>query len=461
MNSLHHPTIGHLNGQTILRWRWPIALVSAAWTVVAEVLEHQTLDVHFVAEILLYGGLMPVGIWWLLTQLARHLSRRTALQHELDRHQHISQQLARYQDRDELARFIARFPATILPVSQATLFQYDYLKAQLELMADWHSDARQRTTVPAESIAIQGQNVCPMCRMGALHWAADCPFVTDRSEAAARHYCVPLTHDKLLVGLLRLRFAKDVSPPVDQLDLLNALIPQMVLALALSIARPQRLVQVQAEARSDERRHVAYELHDSLAQHLSYLHLSLDRLSAEVGQGPDEALHQELSGLREIAAEAYRQVRDQLAILRAQQTADLIQSLRHYTQLVSQRSRVRVTLVARGESARVPAGLHSHVFSLVRESLNNVQRHARAYEAQVGVFWNDDLLIVVVTDDGVGFNPAAHPAPDHHGLAMLRERIGRLNGQLHIHSAPNRGTRLFFYLPLDHHSREAAGPRTT
>jgi signal transduction histidine kinase len=264
-----------------------------------------------------------------------------------------------------------------------------------------------------------------------------------------------LVYDNLLIGVLRMQFRADALIDQGQLHFLNAVAPRIALALAMSIAGPQQLMQAKAEARSDERREVAHELHDSLAQHLSYLHLSLDRLSVEAEQVHDESLRQELGGLREIAAEAYHQVRDQLALLRARQNADLIQSLRYYTQVVSQRSRVRVSFVTRGEPVQLTDGLPSHVFGLVRESLNNVQRHARAYEAQVVLFWSEDLLIVAVTDDGVGFDPAAQFEPDHHGLTMLRERIASLHGQLHIHSAPHHGTRLFFYLPLDQNVTKA------
>ncbi len=218
------------------------------------------------------------------------------------------------------------------------------------------------------------------------------------------------------------------------------------------------MTQLQTQARLDERRHLAYELHDSLAQHLGYLHLALDRLTIDEPL-PTEILRQELISLREVSGDAYRQVRDQLTLLRAQHGTDLVQSLRSYVQVVAHRSQIRITLATFGQPPTLPAGLHAHAFGLVRESLNNIQRHANAYEAQVILYWDDDLLIVAVTDDGVGFDPTTLRTPEHHGLTMLHERVGSLNGQLHIHSARNRGTQLDLLLTT--RSQLVCGQRRT
>ena len=256
-----------------------------------------------------------------------------------------------------------------------------------------------------------------------------------------------------------LEFPAGVSIDREQLAFLNSMAPRIALAFATSITRPQVATQAQTLARLDERRKLAYELHNSLAQHMSYLHLGLDRLVADDEDLPPDAVRQELQNLREVASEAYQEVRDQLAVLHSYEGADLIRSLARYTQRMTRRSRIRVSLVTHGDPTQLPAGLHSHVFGLVRECLNNVQKHAQAYESQVMLFWAEDLLVVTVTDDGVGFDATAARSPEHHGLAMLRERTAQFNGQLHIHSAPQRGSRLIFYLPLVQASTEAARAR--
>lgn len=425
--------------QLLRRWRWWFAIVCGVSGVLIEWLEHR-LELHVdLIELAGYGVVLPILIWWLMTHLADALADRAGTVASHTRRQAILDQLDKHHGWPELVKFIVRLPADLLPLSQARLYTYDHLRAEFQLAAD-------SNFLVWSAVQASNQSVCKACQHTSQpHY-----------QPGFKEYCQPLVYDNLLIGVLRLQFRAGALVDQGQLHFLNDIAPRIALTLALSIAQPQRLMQAQAEARTDERRQVAYELHDSLAQHLGYLHLSLDRLSAEVDHGRDDGLCQELGGLREIAAEAYHQVRDQLAVLRSRHNADLIPSLNYYTQLVAQRSRVRVSFVTRGEPVRLTDGLTAQVFGLVRESLNNVQRHARAYESQVVLFWGEDLLIVAVTDDGVGFDPAVLHSPDHHGLAMLRERVASLRGQLHIHSAPNRGTRLFFYLPLDQDLTKAA-----
>ncbi len=441
-NLLKLTTPSQSGGQLLRRWRWWVALACGISGVFIEWLE-QRLELHIdLIELAGYGLVLPIVIWWLMTHLADALADRANTAASHTQHQAVLAQLDKHHGWQELIRFAVRLPGDLLPVSQARLYTYDHRAAQFELVAD-SNNLYHSTQTPDHA-------VCKAClNTPQPHY-----------QLGFKEYCQPLVYDNLLIGVLRLRFRTDALIDQGQLQFLDLIASRIALALAMSIAQPQRLMQAQAEARTDERRQVAYELHDSLAQHLSYLHLSLDRLSTEAEQLLGDGLCQELGGLREIAAEAYHQVRDQLGLLRSRQNADLIQSLHYYTQRVSQRNRLRVTFVTCGEPLKLTDGLQSQIFSLVRESLNNVQRHAQAYEAQVMLFWSEDLLIVAVTDDGVGFNPAAPSQPDHHGLAMLHERATSLNGQLHIHSAPKRGTRLFFYVPLDHQFAAVPHSRT-
>lgn len=426
--------------QLLRRWRWWVALACALLGYLVEQLEHQ-LELHLdTFEILAYSLILPFTIWLIITWLARALAERSRVVAAQAQQQLILEQLDKRTGWDELTQFVFHLPADLLPVKHARLYTYDHTTAGFQLAGEWA--AVKSTAMPEPDYATC--KTCLATRMPHKH--------PDRTD-----YCQPLIYDGLLIGVLRAQFHSDRVIDERQLQFLNSIAPKLALALAMCIAQPQRLTQAQSEARHDERRQLAYELHDTLAQNLGYLHLSLDRL-AEEGDAPrGELLQQELTALREIAADAYHQVRDQLTWLYSQQSADLIKSLRYYTQLIERRSRVRVSFVTHGEPANLAPGIPMQIIGLVRESLNNVQRHACAYEAQVVLYWSEDLLVVAVVDDGLGFNPLDQLAPSHHGLTMLRERVDRLGGQLHIHSAPNLGTRLIFYVPLDQNSARVTG----
>jgi signal transduction histidine kinase len=79
-------------------------------------------------------------------------------------------------------------------------------------------------------------------------------------------------------------------------------------------------------------------------------------------------------------------------------------------------------------------------YRVLRETLRNVTRHADAATAHVSLRVRDGDLVVVVADDGAGFDPAV-PAPDgHFGLRLLEDALEHVGGRLWITSTPHRGT---------------------
>ena len=78
----------------------------------------------------------------------------------------------------------------------------------------------------------------------------------------------------------------------------------------------------------------------------------------------------------------------------------------------------------------------------------NVARHAQACQAWVCVTEKDELLVIEVRDDGVGFESTVISRQGHYGLIGLRERARLLGGQLTIISAPGKGTCMHVFLPV-------------
>ena len=88
-----------------------------------------------------------------------------------------------------------------------------------------------------------------------------------------------------------------------------------------------------------------------------------------------------------------------------------------------------------------------------KEALNNVVRHAEASEVRLRIQVEDGELIISVTDNGRGLQPATETAPGMDGLANMRERMSVLGGRCEIRSAPAQGTTVLFgvRLPDDNH----------
>lgn len=431
--------------RTILRWRWFILLISSSAIFIFELLEHRALNVHVALEIFIYGLTVPVATWFLLTLLARHMVQHASLSNDFEQHRRLSRQLARYQDRRELARFITRFPGTILPVDRVTLFQYDYLQTRMEFLDQWSVDGRFDKPPAYAPPTADAPYAWQLTHAPDLHQACVCPLMGDASEEhIGRCFCLPLVYDHLLVGLLRLQCSPGQTLSDRHKHFLNAISPHVALALALSIAFPKQMT----EARHRERRRLAYDLHDSLAQQIGYLHLTLDRLAGDDRLEATSWLRAELDRLREVADASYHQVRDDLNLLRNQSDTDLAQALDEYILLIKPQVAFETSMHVSGTPMPLGPLTRHQVISMIQECLNNIQKHARARHASVELTWRTHHLDLTVSDDGVGFDPSVAPGPGHYGLSMLHERVRDLHGEMQITSGLESGTCISFIIPL-------------
>lgn len=448
MTAQAHRPLKLLRAQWLLRGRW---LIVAAWlmvTIVLEVLEGHALDAHFLIEVIMYGAVLPAGAWLLITSLATAWQRHSQHEAILEFREQVLGRIAELHNYEALARYLVSFPADILPVGYAALHVYNHREARLEPVTFWTS------ILTLDLIAARRPDPLAVCRDCLLKKPPLKPAANWCHQAACRlieqdpsSYYLPLLYDGLLVGVLNIAPKAGSTFAKEQLGLLNSLARNMALALILAIAQRRQTDQVRSEARADERRRLSHDLHDSLAQELVYLHLELDRLAAS--HDLTDPLRARLSQLRDVAETAYDQVRHNLAGLRLWQHATLVEAVAELAQSARDRSGLDIEVVERGEAARLPADRAQAIFDLVVEALNNVRQHARARQVGVTIDWSATALTVTVADDGIGFEVNGQPRPGHHGLALMREAVSVLRGQLGVDSRPGEGTRLQICLPIN------------
>jgi two-component system nitrate/nitrite sensor histidine kinase NarX len=217
--------------------------------------------------------------------------------------------------------------------------------------------------------------------------------------------------------------------------------------LAQTVARHIGAAMAAAEARDEHRRlalmeersAIARELHDSLAQALSYTQIQLARLSrllAAPAQDPTRAQARVVAQqLREGVSNAYRQLRELLTTFRLQLNGrGLGPALAEAAADFSARSGVPVQLDDELAGTELSANEQIHVLQIVREALANVEHHAQARRAWVALRQAADgggTVALTVEDDGVGLQSST--APRHHfGLSIMRDRAAALGGTLEI-----------------------------
>lgn len=224
-------------------------------------------------------------------------------------------------------------------------------------------------------------------------------------------------------------------------------------AIAIANARLAEAGRRQAEqtAALAERERLAAELHDQLAQTLSFLNLKADRLKDMIVAGQAVLAGAELECVKSAIGDAYGQVRAALVGLReapptagalAQELTACVEGLGETTGLVAE-------LIMEGDQAPpLPPLVQAQVIRIVREALTNVRRHARAQRVWVRVAQRDGEACFSVEDDGCGFDPRAIADETHLGLRIMRLRAERSGGRLTIESAPGAGAKIRFSFPL-------------
>jgi len=220
---------------------------------------------------------------------------------------------------------------------------------------------------------------------------------------------------------------------------------------AIAIDNAHLHAQVADLAIGEERIRIAHEMHDGLAQILGYVNTKVQAADAYLKRGKTEEATQQLNELARSARQAYVDVRESIIGLRALPHRDrpLNEALQEFFDLWKEQSGISIHFSI-DEGLRLKPRIELQLVRIVQEALTNVRKHARATSVRVDIRRRDDDIIVVIGDDGVGFNLAARTRSENprFGLTTMRERAESAGGRLSIESTPGRGTTVTFSMPL-------------
>ena len=201
----------------------------------------------------------------------------------------------------------------------------------------------------------------------------------------------------------------------------------------------QRRQTLELQTRTDERTRLATDLHDSLEQELTGTAMQLEAARIALEHNPALApkkLAQASSQLAETRAELHRTVwglRDPLI-----REGRLVEALRKKYLNGTVGGATKIVLVDLAPGLNLPGVVTYHLFQAASEAVTNALKHAQAKTVTIKAesVPDEDLLVISVTDDGVGFDVAAAPGPDqgHFGLQGMRERMARIHGTCAIES---------------------------
>lgn len=215
-------------------------------------------------------------------------------------------------------------------------------------------------------------------------------------------------------------------------------------ALAHSREELRELASIGTSAREQENRRIARELHDDLCQTLAASRLELELVSER------KALKAELAPVHMLIAEAVASTRRIAADLRPLVLDDLglVAAAEWLVQNFRQRYGIECELIVAPPSLHLGEPQATAVFRIMQESLTNIGRHAHASHVMLSLTRNDDHLMLIVQDNGVGFDVSTPRKLNSFGLSGLRERAYLVAGEASIESSPGNGTSINVRIPL-------------
>lgn len=197
------------------------------------------------------------------------------------------------------------------------------------------------------------------------------------------------------------------------------------------------LVRRLLNATEDERRRLARELHDEIAQLLTVIQLSLHRIDLDTP---------EMRHASELLARTQQEIHRIIHDLRPSLLDDLglPSAMQSYAQEHLVRNGLRVGLEI-DESLPPRPEIETVIFRIYQELVTNILRHAKAEQVSVELYERDGTIVLAVEDDGQGFDPEARSAGA--GITGMRERAALVNGTIRFDSEPGSGTHVLVEIP--------------
>lgn len=212
---------------------------------------------------------------------------------------------------------------------------------------------------------------------------------------------------------------------------------------------PSELVLRVIEAREQEKRELARQMHDGPAQALTNLMLQAEICEKFFTRDRAKA-QEELANLKKAASETFQQIRSFIFNLRPMMLDDLglIPTLRLYLQEFEGKTGIKAIFNLTGQERRLPPYVEVVLFRAFQELLDNVHKHSRASQVQVMIDITGNRVGGVIEDNGIGFDVEAELPSGTSGISSVRENIMAIGGEIKVESAIGRGTRISIDVPV-------------
>ena len=202
------------------------------------------------------------------------------------------------------------------------------------------------------------------------------------------------------------------------------------------------------EERENERKRIAEDIHDSSLQMLAAAAYGCGNAAAFIDAGRVDAARDAVVSAREAIDDAIKGLRESLVDLRKSSVEEggLVETIRNFSQQLATLWGAEVRIEG-NVASEPPIPVALAAFQILQEGLVNALKHSDGSAVVVNISNIDNMVHIVVEDDGPGFDPETEVGTDHVGMRLMRERAARVGGRIELRSRPGRGTRLEAILP--------------
>ena len=201
--------------------------------------------------------------------------------------------------------------------------------------------------------------------------------------------------------------------------------------------------------REEERLHIAREIHDELGQHLTVLKMNVSFLDKNIAENDTrftkdfnkivDLINEMVKTVRKISHELRPNVLDQLG---------LVPAMEWHSNDFEKRTGLKTTFIADFMEINLADNKRIGLFRIFQESLTNIARHAEATRVDISLNIQDGEIIMLIEDDGKGFNTSSVEHKKTLGIVGMRERAIMMGGTYTINSSPGNGSITEVIIPV-------------
>jgi signal transduction histidine kinase len=202
-------------------------------------------------------------------------------------------------------------------------------------------------------------------------------------------------------------------------------------------------------AQEEERRHLARELHDDLAQRLAVFAINVGKLDQQLVD-PPAPVQEELREMQKDVVKISQDVHGLSRQLHPSILDDLglIKAVESECASFSRREGIEIVFNHENIPKVIPKNISLSLYRIVQEGLRNISKHACAEHIAVFLNGADHEVLLSVQDDGIGFNWVEVQKQPGLGFSSMRERARLIHGELSIQSELEKGTVISIRVPL-------------